>query len=166
MAYISSFPGRTLAFAVAAAIAAGPVLADKPSWAGEKGGKHDRGGHERDRQYGEAYRHAGPAQGMGHFAEQHRSAVHAYYSGRFKAGRCPPGLETRHDGCVPRGQARQWQLGRPLPRETIYYALPSPLLLQLGPAPAGYRYVRVASDILLIAIGTGMVMDAIEDIGR
>ena len=29
-----------------------------------------------------------------------------------------------------------------------------------------YRYVRVASDMLLIAIGTGMVVDAIRDIGR
>jgi hypothetical protein len=26
--------------------------------------------------------------------------------------------------------------------------------------------VRVASDILMIAVGTGMVVDAIEDIGR
>ena len=30
----------------------------------------------------------------------------------------------------------------------------------------GYRYVRVASDILMIAAGTGMVADAIEDLGR
>jgi Ni/Co efflux regulator RcnB len=32
--------------------------------------------------------------------------------------------------------------------------------------PSGYRYVRVASDILLIAAGTGMVVDAIQDLGR
>jgi Ni/Co efflux regulator RcnB len=36
----------------------------------------------------------------------------------------------------------------------------------LGYPPAGHRYVRVAADILLIAVGTGMVVDAIEDIGR
>jgi len=32
--------------------------------------------------------------------------------------------------------------------------------------PAGYRYVRVAADILLIAVGTRMVADAITDLGR
>ncbi len=34
-----------------------------------------------------------------------------------------------------------------------------------GPAPAGHRYVRVAADILLIAVGTSMVIDAIQDLG-
>jgi Ni/Co efflux regulator RcnB len=37
--------------------------------------------------------------------------------------------------------------------------------VQIGPPPAGHRYVRVAGDILLIAIGTGMVVDAIQDLG-
>jgi len=37
--------------------------------------------------------------------------------------------------------------------------------VRLGVAPSGYKYVRVASDILLIAIGTSMVVDAIQDLG-
>ncbi|MFZ9552549.1 MAG: hypothetical protein ACO27R_11705 [Hylemonella sp.] len=37
---------------------------------------------------------------------------------------------------------------------------------RLGPPPAGHEFIRIASDILLIAIGTGMVIDAIEDLGR
>ena len=40
------------------------------------------------------------------------------------------------------------------------------MVLSLGGPPSGYRYVRVASDILLIAIGTGMVVDAMEDLVR
>ena len=40
------------------------------------------------------------------------------------------------------------------------------MLLNLEPPPTGYRYVRVASDILLIAIGTNLVIDAIEDLVR
>ena len=32
--------------------------------------------------------------------------------------------------------------------------------------PSGYRYVRVASDILLLAVGTNLVVDAIEDLVR
>ena len=39
------------------------------------------------------------------------------------------------------------------------------VLLQLGTPPAGYRYVRVANDILLMAIGSRMVVDAITNLG-
>jgi len=38
--------------------------------------------------------------------------------------------------------------------------------VQLGAPPAGYKYVRVATDILLIAVGTSLVVDAIQDLGR
>jgi Ni/Co efflux regulator RcnB len=38
-------------------------------------------------------------------------------------------------------------------------------VIQIGPPPSGHRYVRVAGDILLLAIGTGMVVDAISDLG-
>ena len=64
------------------------------------------------------------------------------------------------------GQAKRWQFGQPLPRDVTYYEVPRPLVLQIGAPPSGYHYVRVATDILLIAIGTGMVVDAIEDLGR
>ena len=33
-------------------------------------------------------------------------------------------------------------------------------------SPGGYRYVRVAGDILPIAIGTGLVIEALQDMGR
>ena len=48
----------------------------------------------------------------------------------------------------------------------IYYTVPQAVVVQLGVPPSGYRYVRVASDILLIAVGTGIVVDAIEDLMR
>ena len=44
--------------------------------------------------------------------------------------------------------------------------MPQPLVVQIGLPPPGYRYVRVAGDILMIAIGTSMVVDAIQDLGR
>ena len=52
-----------------------------------------------------------------------------------------------------------------LPSDLTYHALPADLLAQLRP-PAGAQYVRVAADILLIAIGTGLVLDAVEDLMR
>ena len=101
-----------------------------------------------------------------YFADQHRSAVREYYTAQFSRGFCPPGLAKKQNGCMPPGQAKKWTIGRPLPRDVIFYDLPRPLLDRLDRAPTGYRYVRVATDILLIAIGTGMVIDAIEDLGR
>ena len=48
----------------------------------------------------------------------------------------------------------------------MFYDLPPTLIVEIGLPPAGHRYVRVANDILLIAAGTGMVIDAIEDLGK
>jgi Ni/Co efflux regulator RcnB len=67
---------------------------------------------------------------------------------------------------MPPGQAKKWRVGRPLPRDVIFYDLPPALVVQLGRPPAGHRYVRVAADILMIAVGTGMVIDAIQDLDR
>lgn len=67
---------------------------------------------------------------------------------------------------MPPEQAKKWHKGRPLPREVVYHDLPPGVVVQIGIPPSGYKYVRVAADILLIAIGTGMVVDAIEDLGR
>jgi Ni/Co efflux regulator RcnB len=38
--------------------------------------------------------------------------------------------------------------------------------VSLGVPPSGHRFVRVAADILLIAVGSGMVIDAMGDLGR
>jgi Ni/Co efflux regulator RcnB len=48
----------------------------------------------------------------------------------------------------------------------VYYDLPPALVVKIGLPPSGYRYVRVAGDILMIAVGTGLVVSAIEDLGR
>jgi Ni/Co efflux regulator RcnB len=53
-----------------------------------------------------------------------------------------------------------------LPRDVVYYDVPPQLVVRLGTPPSGHKYVRVASDILLIAIGTSMVVDGITDLGR
>ena len=148
---------RALVFGLIAALAASPVLADKPEWAG-KGKGHDR--HEdRDDQ--------GDKHGKKHFSEQHRVAVHDYYVREFESGHgCPPGLAKKHNGCMPPGQAKKWQIGKPLPREVVRYDLPPAVIVQIGAPPPGYQYVRVASDILLIAAGSAIVADAIKDLGR
>lgn len=98
------------------------------------------------------------------FNDDHRHIVREYYSEAYNSGRCPPGLRKKHNYCQPPGLTRRWVVGRRLPRDVIYYDLPPMVIQRIGYPPAGYRFVRVASDILLISIGTGMVMDAIADL--
>lgn len=162
------------ALLLAGALAVGPVLADKPEGVG--GGKSWKAGKDRhnDDERGERReeRRDGDrgdrreAREQRYFDDRHRVAVREYYDDRFRHGRCPPGLAKKHNGCLPPGQAKKWQLGRPLPRDVIYYPLPREVVVRLGTPPAGHKFVRVASDILLIAVGTGMVIDAIDDLSR
>lgn len=101
-----------------------------------------------------------------YFGESHRAVIREYYGNQGRAGFCPPGLAKKNNGCLPPGQAKAWALGRPLPRDVTYYPVEPSVQVRLGRPPAGYEFVRVASDILLIAVGTSIVIDAIQDLGR
>lgn len=164
-----AFYGLTLA--VAGALASGPAYADKPSWAGG-GDRQEKGkGQSRDRDKGgkrdkDSDRGQSSHRGGSHFTDNHRVVIREYYTTEFRGGHCPPGLAKKNNGCMPPGQAKKWRVGHALPREVIYYDLPPALVVQIGMPPAGYKYVRVAADILMIAVGTGMVVSAIEDLGR
>jgi hypothetical protein len=98
------------------------------------------------------------------FDERQRLAVHNYFTPRFQSGHCPPGLAKKHNGCIPPGHAKKWRVGYPLPQGMIYHLLPPHLVSQLGLPGPGYRYLRVAADVLLITAGTGLVIDAIQDL--
>lgn len=164
-----------LALALAGMLAAGPVHADKPDWAGGGKGKHEnkhegkdegeRGDHQRNDDRDDRRDHS-EIRINGYFNDHQREIARSYYGEQFRSGHCPPGLAKKHNGCLPPGQAKKWMRGRPLSRDIIYYDVPNSVVVQLGYPPAGHRYVRVAADILMIAIGTGMVVDAIEDISQ
>ena len=94
-----------------------------------------------------------------------RSAIHGYYQPMYAAGNCPPGLAKKNNGCLPPGQAKKmWVIGQPLPMGVVYYPLPGVLIAQLTPAPSGYQYVRVANDILMMAVGTRLIASAVSDL--
>ena len=187
-------PMRTLlAFLIASMLTAPPAFADPPSGKGG-GNKHeaaerqdakgkgkdrdraddrrqnsrDRGnGSERDRGEARRIEPSRPSSTSGrYFEDRHRTVIREYYATDYRSGHCPPGLAKKNNGCMPPGQAKQWSKGRPLAREVVFYDIPPALVLRIGTPPPGYRYVRVAADILLIAIGTGMVIDAIVDLGN
>ncbi|WP_395054621.1 hypothetical protein [Polaromonas sp.] len=166
----------TLPLVLVAALMAGSVWAEKPEWAGQgKGGKHEqkenRGDNRNDNRSGgnkDAAVRVAPAQVSvgGYFGAPQRVVVQEYYGQQYRAGRCPPGLAKKNNGCLPPGQAKKWAVGQPLPSDVRFYPVPQSVVLQLGVPPAGHKYVRVAADILLIAVGTGLIVDAIQDLGR
>ena len=150
-------------------LAASPAMADKDDKGKGKGGKHDRGDQRDERRDDDRRsnddkdRHSSGK--TRHFEDRQYVVVREYYTEHYNGHSCPPGLAKKNNGCRPPGHAKKWRKGYPLPREVIYYTVPAPLVVQIGPPPSGHRYVRVAGDILLIAIGTGMVVDAISDLG-
>lgn len=139
----------------------GTALADKPSWAG--GGKQGKAD-ERMEVRRNDHREGGG--GSSHFNDDARRIIGDYYGNQARAGKCPPGLAKKHNGCLPPGQARKWAKGHPLPADIGYYDLPRELLMRLPPPPPNHRYVQVAGDVLMIAIGTSLVVDAVEDLLR
>lgn len=148
--------GSVAALLFAGILVAMPVYADKPESAGKGKGKHKESRDQREHSHN----------GNSHFGERQHVVVREYYEQEYRGGHCPPGLAKKNNGCMPPGQAKKWHKGRPLPRDVVYYDVPSQLVVHLGTPPSGHKYVRVASDILLIAVGTSMVVDAISDLGR
>lgn len=163
-----------------------PAMAERPAHAGggkpdklEKsdqgnkggpGGKVDRGGPSHNSPQGSGDRLSSKVDVQisigGYFQDRQRVAAREYYEPRFRAGNCPPGLAKKNNGCMPPGQAKKWRKGESLPSDVVFYPVPNEVLIRLGTPPAGHKYVRVAADILLIAVGTSMVIDAIEDLSR
>ena len=158
--------GKTLALLLAGLLVTAGAMAEKPDFAG--GGKNGKAKHTQvqEQQRDESKSKDRQDKLGGYFRDEQRTAVHNYYSEQYRVGKCPPGLAKKSNGCMPPGQARKWSVGQPLPRDVLYYPVPPDMVVQLGVPPSGQRYVRVASDILLIAIGTMMVVDGIQDLGR
>ncbi len=146
-----------------------PALADKPSSTGKQGNSSKNYKKEKGKQKenGESYSHDQNANVINanvYFNDQQRNVISNYYREEYHSGHCPPGLAKKNNGCMPPGQAKKWRKGYSLPRDVVYYDLPSAVVIQLGIPPEGHRYIRVASDILLMAVGTGMIVDAIQDL--
>ena len=70
-----------------------------------------------------------------YFGDQQRVVIREYYGKQHKAGRCPPGLAKKNNGCMPPGQARKWTVGQPLPRDVVFYPVPESVVIQLGVPP-------------------------------
>lgn len=164
--------GMALALGLALALGAAPAHAGKPDHAGK--GKNGSPGKsaEKKSKGGGASRSQGPSEHGGHkgnggggeirFTTSVRSDVHEWYEHEYH-GHCPPGLAKKHNGCLPPGLAKKrYVVGQPLPPGIVIGIVPPSLAVILGPPPIGYRYGMIDGDIVKLAIGTALVVDAID----
>lgn len=63
---------------------------------------------------------------------------------------------------VPPGQAKKWAKGQYLPKSVAWTPVPAVLLAKLKPAPSGHQYVAINGQVLLIALATGFILDALD----
>ncbi len=118
---------------------------------GKKKGHKDKGEHEAE------------ALISIHFSVGDRDRVRGFFVEEHGRGKCPPGLAKKGNGCLPPGQAKKrYVVGRPLAREIRPLPLPPALSVRIGVPPPGYRYVIVDGDLVKLAVGTLLVVDAIE----
>ncbi len=101
------------------------------------------------------------------FNDAQREAAHLYFVKAYGRGNCPPGLAKKQNGCLPPGQAKKrYVVGHRLPHGLVVEDLPVELSVRIGPAPAGYRYGMLDGDLVKLAAGTMLVVDAIEGLVR
>jgi hypothetical protein len=97
------------------------------------------------------------------FTDRDRGLVRTYWVETYGHGKCPPGLAKKNNGCRPPGQVKErYVVGQPLPRTIVIERLPPVLVTRLGPPPAGYEYGVVDGDVIKLAVGTRLVVDAIH----
>jgi Ni/Co efflux regulator RcnB len=159
---------RLLTLLIAAALCGGAAFAQKPEHAGGPKNKHEsKQEKKQEKKEKKAAKENVEVKQGAYFDDRHRSSVQTYYAKQGSGGKaCPPGLAKKNNGCMPPGQAKKWNVGQPLPKDVVVYSVPQQVIVHLPPQPPGYKYVRVASDILLIAVGTQMVVDGINGLMR
>ena len=101
------------------------------------------------------------------FTSGQREAAQSYFVEKHGRGNCPPGLAKKNNGCLPPGQAKKrYAVGRSLPRGIVIAELPAELSVRIGAAPSGYRYGILDGDLVKLAVGTMLVVDAIDGLVR
>lgn len=101
------------------------------------------------------------------FSDGQREAARLYFVEAHGRGNCPPGLAKKQNGCLPPGQAKKrYVVGHSLPQGIVVEMLPVELSVRIGPVPPGYRYGILDGDLVKLAVGTMLVVDAIEGLVR
>jgi Ni/Co efflux regulator RcnB len=160
-----------VALAVVALMIASPAFADKGGKGSGRGSEHGSDDHgyeiKHEVEHGIEYeteRHhsSGHDDGMTviRIGDDDRGVLHHYLEDSHKKD-CTPGLAKKHNGCLPPGQAMKYAIGDRLPDDVVFVPVPHDILERLHPAPTGYKYVRVDSDVLLIGEASKKIIDVV-----
>ena len=88
--------------------------------------------------------------------DRERDIVRNYYGSN-----CPPGLAKKNNGCLPPGIAKKrYEVGRRIPDGWDY--IPDDLISHLPPLRDGHGYRLVDGDLVIVAIATLIVLDALD----
>jgi len=99
------------------------------------------------------------------FGPHQRELVREYYVEHHGKEHCPPGLAKKHNGCLPPGQAKKrYVVGRRLDPAIMIEPVPQALDMRIGPPPSGYVYGMVDGDVVKLAVGTLLVVDAVNSL--
>jgi hypothetical protein len=150
-----------IATLLAAGLAAVPASADHGKGKGKSKGKDKDDGHDAavatERDHGRRETLV--------FSDRDRDEVRGYWVQTYGRGKCPPGLAKKNNGCRPPGLAKErYVVGQRLPAAIVVQPAPRALVTRLGPPAPGYQYVIVDGDLLKLAVGTRLVLDAIHAI--
>lgn len=97
------------------------------------------------------------------FTSRDRELFQAWAVDEYGRGKCPPGLVKKDGDCLPRGLARKrYTIGQPLPGAVVPAPVPLDLTRRIGMPPIGYRYGMIDGDLVKLAVGTGLAVDAID----
>lgn len=164
---------RPLPVACVIAVVSSLTLAPLQAFAGHddhgkgKSAKAERGGHGSESKHD----HHDSGHGGGGldvdvnlvFASPQRDLARAYFVEHHGHGHCPPGLAKKHNGCIPPGLAKKrYAVGHRLPSGILLEPLPHDLEIRIGLPPSGYRYGLLDGDLVKLAVGSMLVVDAVQ----
>jgi Ni/Co efflux regulator RcnB len=117
--------------------------------------------------HGKHWKHDDDGDHHKRFSSHDHDVARVYFQEEYGRGHCPPGLAKKHNGCMPPGLAkRRYVIGQPLAPHVVLVPVPVALAYQLGPPPVGYRYGMIDGDLVELAVGTALVVDAIQGLAN
>jgi hypothetical protein len=98
-------------------------------------------------------------------SDRDRNTVLEFYRSEIAAGRCPAPMVRSNKACVAPDK-KPWKLDQAIPDDVKLDPPPGPLILKLAASPAGYQYMCLGQDILLVGVGTRIVTAWVADLSR
>lgn len=95
------------------------------------------------------------------FSDKDRANIRDYLKRHFVPP-CPVGVSHGPTGCFSAARDSNYTINRPLPANAEVKSLPTELLAELSPLPAGSQYAMVDKDVVMIDTSNRQVFDAVS----